>query len=194
MNYENPTKYLAVALCWAATLCAFQRCPFRCPYVFHAPDNKENCTSQPDKGGGPLYLQRRQMGEAYIKAASITVKYDPSLSASVLQMAQEPFIKTRGQAHSSAVARPSSLCPGIGRWIPTWASRAPAKRCECLCGFQTPVLSLPSWSPESIKVTFLIPWCNTQSARSTRNWQNLSSGCCVALGKSLYLSVSQALS
>lgn len=49
MNYKNPTKYLAVALCWAASLCAFQRSPFKWRYIFYAPDNKNNCTFQPDK-------------------------------------------------------------------------------------------------------------------------------------------------
>lgn len=58
MNYENPTKYLTVALCWEATLCAFQRCPFKCPCVFYVPDNKENSTFQPDKEGGLLLYLR----------------------------------------------------------------------------------------------------------------------------------------
>lgn len=148
-----------VALCWAATLCAFQRGPFKWLYMFYAPDSKNNCTFQPDKEGRLLYLYGRQMGEAYTKTASITIRYDPSVSAAVLQTEQGPFIKA-GTCWPG-IASSSCLCPGIGGWIPTLASGSPAERCEGLPGSQTPCClspASPQWAPKSIT-----PGCEAQS-------------------------------
>lgn len=87
------------------------------------------------------------MGEASIKGASITGKYDPSVSASVPQMAREPFVKSRGQAHRSAVARPSGLCPAgqVNSHFGQWSTSREVR--------------VPLWLPdtESTKVTLLIP-------------------------------------
>lgn len=62
------------------------------------------------------------MGEAYVKTASVTVKHDPSVSASVLQTKLEPFVKTWWQTHSAGRCRASCLCPGVGESLPTLAS------------------------------------------------------------------------
>lgn len=182
MNYENPTKYLTVALCWEATLCAFQRCPFKCPCVFYVPDNKENSTFQPDKEGGLLlYLREDRWVRHPLK--------ELPLQENMILLSQHLFRKWRGNLLSSLGGRPTGqqlpgplACALLGRWIPTLASGAPAARWECLCGFQT------QKAPKSHY------WYHdTQTTRSTRNWEILTSVCCVALRKSLYLSISQAL-
>lgn len=67
--------------------------------MFHASDNKTNCTFQPDKEGKLLHLYERQMGEAYINTAPTAVRYDPSVSASGLQTYKDSFSEAQwGQA------------------------------------------------------------------------------------------------
>lgn len=66
------------------------------------------------------------MGEAYIKAASITGKYDPPISASVLQTEQAPFIKTWGQAlllmpwYWQVNSRFGQWSTSQEVWVPLW--------------------------------------------------------------------------
>lgn len=70
------------------------------------------------------------MGEAYVKTASVTVKHDPSVSASVLQTKLEPFVKTWWQTHSAGRCQGLMLVPWCGRVPSHFGQWVTAERCE----------------------------------------------------------------
>ena len=95
-----------------------------------------------------------------------------SLRLSICSPEWEPFITAGNCWHQwSAILSCSCLSPGIGRWIPTLASRSPVEKCEGPHGSQIPCYLFqtgPQRAPKSVT-----PGYESQRTGSTRKRQIL---------------------